>query len=101
MRNAVSIGVARIGDAARLLRGGTQWLLSRFVIFRRPHIGLLKHELKHGRSTEAEIREIIDSAVRPTSRIRLGTALAELGRKYGGLELQIERDQSPAAPVRL
>ena len=64
------------------------------------HRALKARAAKHGRSTEAEIREIIESAVRPTSRIKLGTALAELGRKYGGLELEIERDQSPAPPVR-
>ena len=65
------------------------------------HRALKAQAAKHGRSTEAEIREIIESAVRPASRIRLGTALAKLGRKYGGVELQIERHQSPVPPVRL
>ena len=65
------------------------------------HRALKAQAAKHGRSTEAEIREIIELAVRPASRIRLGTALAKLGRKYGGVELEIERDQSPVPPVRL
>jgi plasmid stability protein len=65
------------------------------------HRALKARAAKHGRSTEAEIREIIESAVRPSSRIRLGSALAKLGRKYGGVELQIERDQSPIPPVHL
>lgn len=65
------------------------------------HRALKARAAKHGRSTEAEIREIIECAVRPSSRVRLGTALAELGRKYGGVELSTERDQSPAPPVPL
>jgi antitoxin FitA len=65
------------------------------------HRALKARAEKHGRSTEAEIREIIESAVRPSSRVRLGSALAKLGREYGGIELAIERDQSPAPPVRL
>ena len=65
------------------------------------HRALKARAAKHGRSTEAEIREIIESAVRPVSRIRLGTTLAKLGRNYGGVELEIERDQSPVPPVRL
>jgi plasmid stability protein len=65
------------------------------------HRALKARAAKHGRSTEAEIREIIESAVRPSARIRLGSELAELGRKYGGVKLSIERDQSPAPPVRL
>jgi len=65
------------------------------------HRALKARAAKHGRSTEAEIREIIESAVRPASRIRLGSALAKLGRRYGGIELEIERDQSSVPPVRL
>jgi len=65
------------------------------------HRALKARAAKHGRSTEAEIREIIESAVRPSSRVRLGTVLAELGRKYGGVDLEIERDQSSTPPVRL
>lgn len=65
------------------------------------HRALKARAAKHGRSTEAEIREIIEFAVRPTSRVRLGSELAELGRKYGGVEISIDRDQSPAPPVKL
>lgn len=65
------------------------------------HRALKARAAKHGRSTEAEIREIIESVVLPTSRVRLGSKLAELGRKYGGIELSIERDQSPTPPVHL
>lgn len=53
----------------------------------------------HGRSTEAEIRAILESAVRPEGRIKLGTLLAEIGREVGGVDLDIERDRTPAEPM--
>jgi plasmid stability protein len=65
------------------------------------HRALKARAKKHGRSTEAEVRLIIETAVRPADRVRLGSELAELGRKYGGIDLQIERDQTPTPPVRL
>jgi plasmid stability protein len=65
------------------------------------HRALKARAAKHGRSTEAEIRLIIETAVRPAHRVRLGSELAELGRKYGGIDLEIERDQTPTPPVRL
>ncbi len=54
----------------------------------------------HGRSTEAEIRAILESAVRPEGRIKLGSPLAEIGREVGGIELEIERERTPAEPMR-
>jgi plasmid stability protein len=65
------------------------------------HRALKARAAKHGQSTEAELREIIEFAVRPAARVRLGTALADLGRKYGGVELSTERDKSSTPPVRL
>jgi len=65
------------------------------------HRALKARAAKHRRSTEAEIREIIESAVKPSSRVRLGSALAELGRKYGGVDLSVDRDRSPSPPVRI
>jgi plasmid stability protein len=53
----------------------------------------------HGRSTEAEIRVILESAVRPEGRVKLGSLLAEIGREVGGIELEIDRDKTPAEPV--
>lgn len=37
----------------------------------------------HNRSTEAEVRAILEEAIRPESRIGMGDALASLGRKIG------------------
>jgi len=51
---------------------------------------------RHGRSTEAEVRAILDGAVRPEQRVRLGSALAALAKPFGGLELEIRRDKTPA-----
>jgi plasmid stability protein len=65
------------------------------------HRALKVRAAKNGRSTEAEVRAILESAVRPATRVRLGSALAELGRKYGGVDLSVEREQTPTPPVRL
>ncbi|MEN9436784.1 MAG: antitoxin [Pseudomonadota bacterium] len=52
-----------------------------------------------GRSTEAEVRAILENVARPEGRIKLGTLLAEIGLQVGGFDLEIERDQSPAEPM--
>jgi antitoxin FitA len=54
---------------------------------------------QHGRSTEAEIREILRSAVHPPDRIKLGSELAAIAREFGGVDLDIERDKTPPEPV--
>jgi plasmid stability protein len=53
----------------------------------------------HGRSTEAEVRAILEAAVLPATRVRLGSALATLAKPFGGLELEIRRDKKPARPA--
>lgn len=40
---------------------------------------------QHGRSTEAEIRLILERAVRPEGRVKLGSYLASFARKFDGL----------------
>lgn len=60
---------------------------------------------QHGRSTEAEVREILAAAVKPATRLRLGDALAALGRDIGLTDEDFEaldgtRDKSPAQPLR-
>jgi plasmid stability protein len=54
----------------------------------------------HGRSTEAEIRFILEAAVKPEGRVKLGSLLAGIGRDLGGIDLQISRDKTPAEPLR-
>jgi antitoxin FitA len=54
-----------------------------------------------GRSTEAEVRAILESIARPEGRIKLGSLLAEIGQQAGGVDFEIERDKSPAEPMSL
>lgn len=59
-----------------------------------------------GRSTEAEVRFVLEASVKPPHRLRLGTALAELGQQAGLAEgdveaLEAERDTMPAQPMKL
>jgi plasmid stability protein len=60
------------------------------------HRALKRRAERNGRSTEAEIREILERAVQPESRLKVGSELAKLGKRFGGIELDISRD--PAAP---
>jgi len=60
---------------------------------------------QHGRSTEAEVREILAIADKPESRVRLGDALASLGRNIGLANEDFDifnqvKDKTPAEPVR-
>ncbi len=64
------------------------------------HRALRVRAATHGRSTEAEIRAILEYAVRPAGRIKLGTLLAEIGRDIGGVDLKVERDKTPTDPMR-
>ena len=63
------------------------------------HRALKLRAAQHGRSTEAEIREILEDAVRPKTRIKIGTELAVFGQRFGGLELDITRDRTPTEPA--
>ena len=58
----------------------------------------------NGRSAEAKVREILATAVKPESRVRLGDALAALGLKIGLTNADVEvldqvRDKTPAQPL--
>ncbi|WP_308025133.1 FitA-like ribbon-helix-helix domain-containing protein [Neisseria oralis] len=45
-----------------------------------------------GRSTEEEIRLILDQAAHPEQRVLLGSLLSDIGREAGGVELDVERN---------
>jgi plasmid stability protein len=52
----------------------------------------------------AEIRDILERAVKPAKRVRLGDAVAAVGRKVGLTDKDIAligqtRDKSPAKPM--
>ena len=69
------------------------------------HRALRVQAAQHGRSTEAEVRDILAHAVKPEKRVRMGDALAALGRK---IRLTNEdfaifeqvRDKAAAEPMR-
>ena len=68
------------------------------------HRALRMQAALHGRSTEAEVREILAIAVKPEARIRLGEALAALSRDIGLTNEDFEvfervRDRAPALPL--
>lgn len=65
------------------------------------HRALKQRAKTHGRSTEAEIREILTQAVRPADNLKIGSELAKLGKRYGGIDLNIERDRSTTEPAEL
>lgn len=69
------------------------------------HRALRVRAALHGHSTEAEVREILASVVKPDSRVRLGDALATLGRTIGLTNEDAEilaraRDKTPAEPLK-
>jgi antitoxin FitA len=69
------------------------------------HRALKVRAAQHNRSAEAEIRAILEDAVRPANRPRLGTALAEMSRKIGLTNADVDaleqaRDTKPAEPLR-
>jgi antitoxin FitA len=63
------------------------------------HRALRARAAEHGRSTEAEIRAILDEAARPAERLKLGSALKAMFQPLGGADLEIERDRTPAQPA--
>jgi plasmid stability protein len=63
------------------------------------HRALRMRAAEHGRSTEAEVRAILDAATRPDDRLKIGSALVALFRPLGGVDLDIVRDRTPAKPV--
>jgi plasmid stability protein len=65
------------------------------------HRALKTLAAKNGRSTESEIREILENAVHPKERIRLGSLLADIGRRAGlhDEDLDFIRDKTPAKPM--
>ncbi|MCO8646089.1 Arc family DNA-binding protein [Burkholderia multivorans] len=63
------------------------------------HRALRVRAALHGRSTEAEVRGILEQAVLSEGRVKLGTLLAEIGREAGGVDLDIQRDETPTDPM--
>jgi plasmid stability protein len=63
------------------------------------HRAIRLQAAQHGRSTEAEIREILAQSVRPEGRLRIGAELRRYADQIGGVELEIRRDATPIEPA--
>ena len=67
------------------------------------HRALRLRAAGHGRSTESEVRAILEAAVKPAGRLKLGSLLAQIGRELQltdqEAELLNQRDKSAPPPV--
>jgi plasmid stability protein len=72
------------------------------------HRALRVRAASHGRSTEAEVRSILEATVRPKKQEGMGTRLWKIGRKAGLTNEDVEalmqsieqnRDRKPAEPM--
>ena len=68
------------------------------------HRALRMRAARHGRSAEAEIRDILEKAAKPEGRVKLGSLLADIGREAGLTDTDVDnlaniRDKTPAEPM--
>jgi antitoxin FitA len=63
------------------------------------HRALKQRAARRGKSTEAEIRIILDEAVREEPEVGFGTQLRNIALKYGGWDLEIERSKDLSEPA--
>jgi plasmid stability protein len=68
------------------------------------HRALRARAAQRGHSMEAEVREILEAAVSPKGRVKLGTLLVDIGRqaRLSDEEFAVfeqARDRSPTRPV--
>lgn len=62
------------------------------------HRALKRRAKLHGRSTEAEIRDILEKATSAVKKMGVGDELAEIGRQLGGVDLSFERSKEEDEP---
>lgn len=67
------------------------------------HRALRVRAARHGRSTEAEVRAILEDAVKPEGRVKLGSLLAQIGHEAKLTEEDYavfdQREKAPARPI--
>lgn len=66
------------------------------------HRAIRARAASHGWSAEAEIRDILEKAVKPADRLRMGDALAKIGQDAGLTDDDADRlgkKREPAAPL--
>ena len=69
------------------------------------HRALKLRAAQHNRSAEAEMRAILEAAVRPEGRVRLGDAISDIFRGVGLTDSESDaiaalRDTRPAEPLK-
>ncbi len=60
------------------------------------HRALRVRATRHGRSTEAEVRAILEETVRPASRLKIGSEIRRIAGEMGkmdGLDISRQRSQ--------
>ena len=70
------------------------------------HRALRVRAAHHGRSAEAEVRAILEEALIPEDRVKLGSLLVDIGRRARLTDDEVAgienvRDRTPAKPVSL
>ena len=68
------------------------------------HRALRVRAAQRGHSMEAEVRQILESAVSPQGRVKLGSLLADMGRRARLTDEEVAvfeqvRDKAPARPL--
>jgi plasmid stability protein len=68
------------------------------------HRALRVRAAQRGRSMEAEVRDILESAVSPEGRVKLGSLLADVGRRAKLTDEEVAgfeqvRSKAPARPM--
>jgi plasmid stability protein len=59
------------------------------------HRALRVRAAKNGRSTEAEVRLILEKTVRPAERLKIGSEIHRIAREIGSMDdLKISRERS-------
>ena len=66
------------------------------------HRALRVRAAQHGHSMEAEVRQILESAISPEGRVKLGSLLADMGRraKLSDEEFAVFEQVRSKAPAR-
>jgi plasmid stability protein len=59
------------------------------------HRALRMRAASHGRSTEAEVRSILEETVLPPKRLKIGSEIHRIAHETGGMDdLEISRERS-------
>jgi plasmid stability protein len=63
------------------------------------HRALKARAAAHGVSTEAEVRQILNDAVAGRMDVGFGSRIVMAVAEVGGIDLDIQRDQTPVEPI--